>query len=636
MKKCYLLILLTFSIGVIAQNASHNSDAIAESEMKSASQLINFAVNPNTQNYDITYHKLQFTVNPSVYFISGIVTTTYTALSNMSTVTFDLTNQLTVSSVKKNGTPLTFTQNANKELVINLPAVQTAGTSATVVITYSGQPATGEQAFTTASHAGHPILYTLSEPFGARDWWPCKQDLNDKVDSIEVRITAPSQYVAVSNGVQTSATITGVNKTTVFQHGYPIPAYLIAMAVTNYSVFTQTAGTAPNQFPIVNYYFPENTFAVNQLSQTLPIMDFYESQIQTYPFSNEKYGHAQFLFGGGMEHTTISFMANFSRDLIAHELGHQWFGDKVTCGSWNHIWLNEGFATYLSGLVIEHLDGAAEFVDWKDGLISSITSSPGGSVYVPEAEVGNVNRIFSSRLSYNKGAMVAEMLRWKLGDTAFFNGLRAYLDDPQLAYGFSVTSDLQHHLETVSGQDLDEFFSDWVYGQGYPSYNISAQNVGAGQVQFTIAQQQSDPSVSFYEMPLPVRVFGPAGQQMDLVLNNTTNNQTIIANVPFQITSFEFDPNRHIISQNNSTQLGTETFTAETSVKLYPNPATETLTISIPQSLTFERATVYNALGQEVLNSVTNTIDVSTLTIGVHFIRIETSDGTFHKKFIKK
>ena len=633
MKKIYLLTLSLICSIASAQNDT--TAEIAEAEMKSASGTMNFQVNPNTLNYDVTHQRLDLTVDPGIYFISGVVTTTYTALSNMSTLTFDLTNELDVSSVTRNGLPLTFVQNFNNELVINLGGVQAAGTSATVVITYYGEPSSDENAFTTTTHASQPVLYTLSEPYGARDWWPCKQDLNDKINSIEIWITAPSEYVAVSNGLQQSATINGGLKTTKWSHNYPIPAYLVAIAVTNYTVFTQQAGTAPNEFPIINYYYPENTNAPTQLAQTLPIMDLYEELFETYPFSDEKYGHAQFSWGGGMEHTTISFMANFSRNLIAHELGHQWFGDKITCGSWNDIWLNEGFATYLSGLVVKHLDGESQFLEWKNDLVNNITSSPGGSVYVPESDLDNVNRIFSSRLSYNKGAMVVEMLRWKLGDANFYQAVRNYLADPNLAYDFAVTADLQSHLEAVSGLDLDEFFADWIYGQGYPSYSITAHNLAPGQVEFNIDQEQSHPSVSFFEMPLPVRVYGTNGEQMDIVLQNTTDNQTIIASVPFTIAGFDFDPEIRLISRDNATALGIESFAAE-SIALYPNPTSDVLHISIPNSVNFEKAVVYNTLGQTVLESNSREISVETLSAGVHFIRIVTSEGIVNKKFIKK
>ena len=634
MKNTYLFVLLFSTLALFAQNSTFN---IAEAEMKSASQMMAFASNPNTANYDVTYHKLEFTVNPAVYSITGKVTTTFTALSNMSTVTFDLTDELTVSSVTKNGTPLAFVQNSSNELVITLPSVQTAGTSASVVINYSGAPSQGEDAFTIDTHNGTPILFTLSEPYGARDWWPCKQDLNDKVNSIDVYITAPSAYVSVANGKEMGqvANLNGT-KTTHFKHNHPIPAYLIAIAVTNYQVFTQTAGTAPNTFPIVNYIYPENfTSAQTSLAVTLPIMDLYEELFETYPYADEKYGHAQFGWGGGMEHTTVSFMANFSRDLIAHELGHHWFGNKVTCASWNDIWLNEGFASYMEGLVIEEFDGASAFADWKNNLTLNITSQAGGSVYVPESDILNVNRIFSGRLTYNKGAMVVNMLRLKLGDTNFFQGLKNYLADADLAFDYAETNDLKAHLETISGQSLTEFFNDWIYGQGYPTYNIQAQNIGAGQVKFVVNQTQSHASVSFFEMPLPIRVYGTAGQQMDLVLNHTANGQQFIENVPFAVTSFDFDPRKEIISKNNVSNLSTEEFALLQELVLYPNPASDLLQLSVPQDLKINEVVFYNTIGQKIRTSKETSWNIADFASGVYFIKVYTDSGMKQIRFIK-
>ena len=640
MKKTYLFILYLSISSVFAQNYLSKTNSIAEAEMKTAVQQLNIEVNPNTANYNITYHRLEFTVNPAVKFITGKVFTTYTALSNMTTVTFDFANQLTASSIKLGATNLAFVENTNNELIITLPATQTTGTSATVEINYSGiPPANGFDSFVQTTHNGSPIIWTLSEPFGARDWWPCKQDLNDKIDAIDVYVTAPSQYVSVSNGIETEApVINGANKTTHFHHGYPIPAYLIAIAVTNYQIYNQTAGTAPNTFPIVNYIYPENyASSVVDLDQTLEIMNLFETLFEPYPFRNEKYGHAQFSWGGGMEHTTVSFMYNFDRQLIAHEMGHQWFGDKVTCGTWKDIWLNEGFATYLAALVVENLDGVDAFVTEKAGMIDYITSSPAGNVYLTDAQATNVNRIFDSRLSYNKGAMVLEMLRFKLGDALFFQGGRNYLSNANYAYKYAVTTDFKTQMETVYGQSLTEFFNDWIYNQGYPTYAITAQNWGVGQAKFVINQTQSDFSVSYFEMPVPVRIFGAGGQQADLVLNNTSNGQILITNVPFPITSVEFDPQRRLIAAASSTvTLGNQNFDLDSAVSIYPNPSSDEVHIQIPGTLTLEKVIVYNNLGQKVLENSTLDFSVNSLSTGVHYVNIKTTNGTYHKKFIKK
>lgn len=649
MNKILLYLFLFASFSITAQDYLNEINEIAEAELKSSSSTFDIQVNPNTLNYDVIYHRLEFEVDPAEYFISGNVTTDFVALENMNSITFDLgritntnnpyfSSRITVGAVMMNNQSLSFIHDANsKELVITFPNTISSGTANTISISYAGAPDTAEEGFSIDEHNGVPVLWTLSQPFGGRDWWPCKQDLNDKIDSIDVFITAPSQYVSVANGVQQSVIDNGNGtKTTHFQHNYKIPAYLIAIAVTNYTVFIQQAGTAPNEFPIVNYIYPENASSTqNSLAVTLPIMDLFEELFETYPFASEKYGHAQTNIGGGMEHTTVSFMGSFGRNLIAHELAHQWFGNKVTCGTWKDIWLNEGLATYLSGLVVEDFDGPASFVNWKTNLINNITSSNSGAVYLNNFEATNVGRIFSSRLSYNKGAMVAHMLRWKIGDDNFYQGLKNFLADPLLAFGYAVTNDLQMHLEATSGMDLTEFFEDWVYGQGFPSYDVSVGNSGNNQVAVYLNQNQSHPSVSFFEMPVEIRVYGSNGQTFDFVVEHTTNEQEFIVNVPFTIVDFEFDPNKHIISNFNNTTLGLNTVNLANVIQLIPNPTSADLRVEYPQNISIKNIQVYSNLGQLVLETQNPLMNVTSLSNGVYFLTITTSEGTFHKKFIK-
>ncbi len=638
MNKIYLLSCLGMALLGHAQQNADELESISQAERKAAASTMTVTVNANTTNYDVTYHKIELTVNPSVANVNGKVTTTFTALQNMSTVTFDLMNELTVSSVKMNTQNLAFTQNANEELVITLPSQVTAGNSATVEITYAGTPpVSGFDSFEASTHAGVPVMWTLSQPFGARDWWPCKQDLNDKINNVDIFITAPSQYVAVANGVKQSETVNGSSKTTHFQHGYPIPAYLICFAVTNYTVYTQTAGTAPNTFPVINYVYPENFNATvqAQMEETLSIMDYFETLFEPYPYRNEQYGHAQFGWGGGMEHTTMSFMNNFSRGLIAHELAHQWFGNKVTCGSWKDIWLNEGFATYLSSLVIEQFDGETAFIANKTQLINNITSQAGGAVYLTDSEANNSSRIFNSRLSYNKAAMVLHMLRWRMGDANYFQALRNYLADPALAFNYAVTAQFKSHLEAVHGSDLTEFFNDWVYNQGYPTYSVIAQNWGGGQAKITINQSQSHSSVSFFEMPVMVRLTGAGGQSLEVVLEHTFDGEEFIVPVPFLVTGVQFDPKREIISRNNTAQLGNDTFTPDSVLALYPNPANDLVHLQMPNTQTLIDIEVFNPLGQKVATYTSVDMNISGLATGSYTVRIRTSEGVFHKKMIK-
>src|SRR5690606_20313887 len=181
-------------------------------------------------------------------------------------------------------------------------------------------------------------------------------------DNIDVYITCPTGYIGVSNGLLQSETTNAGMVTRHFQHNYPIPAYLISLNVTNYVTYNIQAGLGTVQspfFPINNYLYPEsNTSSVQtQIDVTAPIMNIFEDKFGPYPYRNEQYGHVQFGWGGGMEHATMSSMGSFPRSLIAHELGHQWFGNRVTCGTWKDIWLNEGLTEYTAGIVVEELDG---------------------------------------------------------------------------------------------------------------------------------------------------------------------------------------------------------------------------------------------------------------------------------------
>ena len=632
---------LVFSQDIYLNRKTQDVKDIQILEQKAAARTMNFRANPNTENYDLKYHRLEWTVDPAVEFVDGIVTSYFVAKSDMNTITFDLTDNMNVTQVLQRGVALSFVNGSDDELIITLPTTLLENTLDSLTVYYNGVPQnSGFDSFQVSTHAGTPILGTLSEPYGAKDWWPCKQDLIDKIDSIDVYVTHNSQYKAASNGLLISEIINGTNTTTHWKHRYPIPAYLIAIAVTNYSVYNDYVATG--DFNVVNYVFPENLAnAQNGTAITPAIMDLFGSLFELYPFADEKYGHAQFGWGGGMEHTTMSFMGNFSRGLIAHELAHQWFGDKITCGSWKDIWLNESFATYLTELVTENFDGDVAFKNWRNEIVDSnswrcVTNSPNGSVFVTDTT--SVGRIFDGRLSYRKGAMVLHMLRYKLGDVDFFQAIKNYLADPNLVYGYAKTEDLIQHFEAQSGEDLTEFFNDWFIGEGHPSFDLTYSQETTENLRIRINQTQSNASVSFFETPLPILITEVGGTTQLIRLEVTENNQLFILNYVNDVVSIEIDPDYHIISKNNSVTLGTVSTILETDIKVFPNPVKDILEIQVTDAIDLESVIIYNNLGQKVrqVSSKIEQISLKDLSAGVYVIEIYTTQGKIIKKIIKK
>jgi hypothetical protein len=286
---------------------------------------------------------------------------------------------------------------------------------------------------------------------------------------------------------------------------------------------------------------------------------------------------------------------------------------------------------------MENFDGPAAFVSEKANMIGLITSSANGSVYLSDAEALIVDRIFDYRLTYNKGAMVLHMLRFKLGDAVFFQGLRNYLADGNLAFKYAITANLKSHLEAVYGSSLTEFFNDWVYNQGYPIYNITVQNTAVGQAKITVSQTTSHPSVPFFEMPVPVRLLGANGQSQDVVVNNTVNGEQFNLSVPFTVIGTQFDPTKNIISRMSMATLDNDNFNIDTAIQIFPNPSATTISVSIPENIEIENAVIYSVLGQKIMETKSQkSWDISSFSSGIHFITIQTNKGTKQFKFVKE
>ncbi len=579
-------------IAVIEQKA-----AINKVLRSSKNSMLSFA----SSNFDVHYIVCNWNIDPAIRYIQGNVKFGFTITEKANSITFDLANELLVDSIRYKNNKLSFSRPPNNSLVINLGNTLEKNIKDELTIFYRGVPPAANSPFSTftnSSHTGVPVMWTLSEPYGGKDWWPCKNGLNDKADSIDISIITPDKYTSSSNGMLIKEFIAGGKRTTYWKHRYPIATYLIAIAATNYTIIKDSIQLGNKWLPLMEHAYPERISEFkNAASITKRTMQLLHNTFTPYPFINERYGHTQFGFGGGMEHQTNSFMVNMNETLIVHELAHQWFGNKITCGSWKDIWLNEGFAIFCTNFNTEKFYSETSLLNLYKSQINFITSNKKGTVYVDDTT--SVSRIFDSRLTYTKGGWVLQMLRWKLGDDNFFKAVKNYLEDPALAYRYAFTSDLKKHFEITSGKNLDEFFNDWVYGNGYPSYELRWNALGKNWVNTTLSQTTSDNTVDFFEMPVPIR-FKNALRDTLIIVDHQKNGQTNFINIGFIADSAFIDPKLKIISANN-TVVKSQAVSNNEDVIIFPNPVKNSFNVLISNLKEGPlQLSLYNSNGQVV------------------------------------
>ncbi len=539
-------------------------------------------------NINVVYQRCNWTINPdaSTKTISGVVTVKFLTMQNfVSSITLDLNKASFENSnlvVKYHGNtvsksfPSTGT-NLNI-LTIVLPLSLPINTIDSIEITYSGiPPAVNGQAEgyqKKVDGVGNNYVYTLSESFEDRDWWPCKADMQDRIDSMDINVTVPDGFRVATNGkfIDSSA-MAGSMRTFKYKLKYSIPSYLVALGIAKYKIydrgFVNINGT---NVPVWYFLFPGKTSAtytsiLNALDHSKSELVAFSNVWGDYPFKNEKHGYYEFGWGGGMEHQSFSAMgasALQSWGTIAHELGHQWFGDKVTFATWNHLWLAEGFARYSEILAAELVPGLNQSaLNTRTGIRNTARSTTYRSygAYVPNAQIASSNALWSSQYGttvYERGAMVVSSLRALLGDEKFFLACRNYLNDPDLQYGSATTEDLNAHFSAVAGCDLSEFFNDWVYGSGYPTYSLQyGYNATTKRLNIKVTSQTRTATTNPYmSTPVVLRVAN-ATRDTTIVIYDIDGNQLAYAgngvnrvvdggvigfNVSFTPTSITYDP----------------------------------------------------------------------------------------------
>jgi len=598
-------------------------------------------------DYDVSFYFPDLQIENFTTDISGSTTIRATALKNLDTVYFELYSGLNIDTVLINGQIRAFIHTDEIIKIPVSPPIEQGG-DFTTRIRYHGTPPAGGffNGVTTAFNETYQknVTWTLSEPYAARDWFPVKQDLRDKADSVWVFLTTSPENKAGSQGLLTAVTpMPGGKIRYEWKSNYPTDYYLISFSVADYmeyNLYAHPQGTEDSVF-IQNFIYNDpSCLATNKdgIDRTVDFMELFSSFFGTYPFINEKYGHCQAEIGGGMEHQTMTTIGAFSFTLVAHELGHSWFGDRVTCATWNDIWINEGFATYCDYLAHSYLADPIYDSIWLKLRHDYVKTEPGGSVYVPEDQLWDVWRIFDGRLSYSKGALLLHMIRFELqDDELFFHTLKTYVDE----YADSVATgeNFKNWLEMSSGQDFSDFFRQWYYGEGYPIYDIS-WNQQANNLNIISTQTTSTAVTSLFKMHMPYYVKFTDGTDTILILYQDASQNIYSIPVTKNVENIELDPDQWILHGLYHVSVEENEMDSPVYFTLGPNPAGNLLNIYLLKENKKAVMIIADLAGKPVmtreLNDKHEKADISVLPAGLYLVTITDGEYKLSKRLIKE
>ncbi len=592
-----LISLLGIQTAIAQEGRIHDC---AKHKMQNIAALKSGAKSLSDQDkYDMHYLKLDLELdNLSTTIDRGHATLGATVSAfTLDVFVLELASSFTVDSAKINGVTVPINRIAD-ELQIFPSTSQSQGAMLEVDVYYHGNPPSGGGFFGGIFNDDSPswganVTWTLSQPFSSHTWWPAKQVLTDKIDSSEVWLTVLDSLKGGSNGVlQQEVSLPGGKTRFEWKHKHPIAYYLVSLAVgpyIDYSFMAPLPGTTDSVF-IQNYIYDNPLTLPNFLTdidETADMMYVFSDLYGLYPFRDEKYGHCMAPLSGGMEHQTMTTQGFFERGLTAHELGHQWFGDNVTCADWGHIWVNEGFASYSEYLYYQSLNqNSAQ--QRMAGVHTNVMSQGNGSVYVPLNSQDDDGRIFSSRLTYDKGSALVHMIRhWVNDDTLFFEALKTYQID--FANSTSTAEDFISIVESVAGVSMDKFLDHWYYGEGFPTYSGRFNEIG-NQIIVQINQSTSRPNTTpFFKSAIELEIEFMDNTDTTIYVMHSMGNQSFLFDIDKDIYDVRIDPENWVLNEEGNfvfdaslKHTGISSLTAFNSfAKLYPNPSTNQFTIEL-------------------------------------------------------
>lgn len=622
------------------QEKSRQKNDIYQLYKKSQQQITN-----NQKKYDVLYYGLDLSLDIIDHRIAGSNQILVEVLADsLKRLELDFWDEMNVKKVFRTAAAdieLNYKHN-NDILELQFDSTYISGDKISFVIHYQGNPTNNPyRDFSFDTHNEQPMIWTLNEPFGARAWFPCKDVPSDKADSMDMRVTVPTGLDVVSNGLL-KAKIVEEDSTTFWWHEkYPIASYLISLAVHPYRKFSDWYVYGDRDSMEVQYYVFQDNYPARKSDyrKTVDMLAYFSSIFGEYPFIDEKYGHAEFLWGGGMEHQTISSMGGASEMLIAHELAHQWWGNAVTCHSFHDLWLNEGFASYAEALWFEFA---------YDGFTASSYQKHAeyfgpGRIYIENL---GEESLFDVNLRYNKASWVLHMLRHVVGDDIFFDILKNYYRSSKFQYKSATTEDFIELCKDVSGVNLDKFFQQWIYGEYYPEYFYSwdYSKVDSGYiVDLSIVQEQVNTGP--FWMPIDIKISDQQGENYFTVMDSTRNQkfELFVKNKPQDL---QLDPDNWILKEiNHPGYIVNNNFATEFKLlQNYPNPfnSSTRIAFSLPSNAKVILS-VYNSLGQNVADLVNDNLQSGSYEIqfqpndlasGIYFYKLETEDLVEIKKMI--